>query len=63
MRKLLQHQNAKRATSATMGALVANFVVAVVVYQFGVALDPNVIATGTALLAALTNIALSKYLT
>lgn len=63
MKQYVQHRNAKRVVAGGLGALIANFIVAIVVYQFGVPLDPNVIATGTALLAALTNILLSKYLT
>lgn len=58
MTKILQ---SKRAQAVGVGVLFANFVAAVLI-QCGVELHPNVVATGAPLLAAITNIMVSKYL-
>jgi hypothetical protein len=59
VKKLLQH---KRTHAISAGVLVANFFVALIVFQFGVPLHPNVVATGAPLLAAGVNFLVSKYL-
>ncbi len=61
MKKVLQHPHGRRAMSATAGAVVANFIVAVLVDQFGVPLHPNVVATGSVLLATIMNYLLAKF--
>jgi hypothetical protein len=61
VKKLLQNGNGKRFASAGIGALLANFVVALLVDQLRVPLHPNVVATGTIALATSINILVSKY--
>ncbi len=62
MKRLLQNGNGKRLMGAGIGMAVANFVVAIVVDQFGVPLHLNVVASGSVLLAAVVNFILGKYL-
>jgi hypothetical protein len=58
----IQLQGHERKTATSIGMLTANLIVAVLVFQFGVPLHPNVVATGTLFVAALTNMLVSKYL-
>ena len=61
MRKLLQNGNRQRITSASIGLLTANFVMFLLVDQFGFGIHPNVAASGALLLAAVINKLVSKY--
>lgn len=53
--------NVKRVASLSIGLLLANFLVALIVDQFGYPLHPNVIASGALLMATVTNKLVSKY--
>ena len=62
MKKLLQRPgNKQRLASMSISLLIANFTVALLTDQFHLAIHPNVIATGTLLLIAVTNKLVSKY--
>jgi len=52
----------QRLASFSIGMLVANFVVALIVDQFGVPLHQNVVASGTLALATGVNLLVSKYM-
>ena len=51
----------KRLGTASIGMLLANFIVALLVFQFGMAIHPNVAATGALLFAFIVNFLVSKY--
>lgn len=53
-------RNVKRAVGTSIGLLAVNFLVAIL-DQYGVELQPNVVATGTLFGAASINILVSKY--
>lgn len=61
MKKLLQDGNGHRLASAGAGMLVANFMVALLIDQLQLQLHPNLIVTGTLLLAFMVNKLVSKY--
>ena len=61
MNKLLQNGNKQRGISTGIGLVAANFIVAILVDQFGVPLHANVVATGSLLLAAVINKLVGKF--
>lgn len=61
IKQLMQNGNGKRLGAAGIGAVVANFIFALVVDQFGVGIHPNVVVTGTSTIVLFTNILVSKY--
>ena len=52
----------KRAGSFSIGMVTANFLIAILVDQFGVPVHPNVAGTGALFIAAIVNILVSKHL-
>jgi len=61
IRNFLQNGNKQRLASASVGLLITNLIVAIVVDQLGVPLHPNVVASGSLLLAAITNKLMARY--
>ena len=59
--KLLQNGNGHRLATTSISLLVANFAVALLVDQLQLNIHPNVVVTGTLLLAAIVNKLASKY--
>lgn len=59
--KIFKNGTGKRLTAAGVGAVVANFVFALLIDQFGVGIHPNVVVTGTSAIVLFTNIIVSKY--
>jgi hypothetical protein len=55
-------RNNPRLASVSIGMFAGNFLAAILIDQFGVPAHPNVVVTGTLLLAALVNKLVSKYL-
>ena len=49
------YDNKERLTSISIGLLLSNFIVAILIDQFQVPLHPNVIVTGSLLIAAVIN--------
>jgi hypothetical protein len=61
MKKLLADGRGGRLASVSIGLLVANFVLSILVDQLGFQIHPNTAATGALLLAAIINYVVSKY--
>ena len=51
----------KRLGAASAGLVVANFIFALLVNQFGVDIHPNVVASGTGIIMLIVNGITSKY--
>ena len=61
MKKLLKNGNGQRLASVSIGLLIANFIISILVDQLGVGIHPNTAVTGALLLAAVINMVVGKY--
>jgi hypothetical protein len=61
MKKILSNGNGHRIAGASIGLLAANLIVSILTDQLGLPLHPNVVASGSLLIAAIINKLMSKY--
>lgn len=59
MNKYLKNGNGRRLVGTSIGLLAANFIVSII--ELWVQLPPNVVASGSLLLAAVINYLVGKY--
>jgi len=55
------YDNKERLASVSVGMLVANLVASLLIDQFTVQIHPNVVVSGSLLLAAIINVLVGKY--